>query len=243
MQLRLNYISTLTNFSMTQHMRMSIGLRRSFKLFSVVYSSKAPIHILSGFHYPEHWAMLVAGLVSGKKIGVFCDSTIRDRPQRKVAGMLKRFFFSRCSGFFVYGTRASEYVQHYGATADKIYTRCQAAFLPPEYSKVDVLSHRGRTNAGAEMSILYVGRLSPEKSIHLLIKAMVGVIQVLPGAKLRIVGDGPEKFALQRAATDTGVGAIHSVRGFKNPVRTSSILHAGRIALSFQAKANRGGLW
>jgi len=49
--------------------------------------------------------------------------------------------------------------------------------------------------------VLYVGRLSPEKGVDVLLRALVG----LPDARLRVHGDGPDWPRLRRLATDLGV--------------------------------------
>lgn len=48
---------------------------------------------------------------------------------------------------------------------------------------------------------LYVGRLAPEKNLRLLLEAFEAMRRHVPRARLVIVGDGPERAALQRAAT------------------------------------------
>jgi glycosyltransferase involved in cell wall biosynthesis len=49
--------------------------------------------------------------------------------------------------------------------------------------------------------VIFVGRLAPEKNLGALVEAVARV----PGARLRLVGDGPERAALERAARGAGV--------------------------------------
>lgn len=51
-----------------------------------------------------------------------------------------------------------------------------------------------------ENLVLYVGRLSPEKNIPMIIRAWQSVQDKLPGWKLVIIGDGPMKTELERQA-------------------------------------------
>lgn len=53
-----------------------------------------------------------------------------------------------------------------------------------------------RSNEGSD--VIYVGRLSKEKNVHLLIKATGYVKREIPGIRCTIIGDGPEKENLQR---------------------------------------------
>jgi len=47
---------------------------------------------------------------------------------------------------------------------------------------------------------LYVGRIDPEKSLHILLKAFTRTLDKLPSAKLVIVGDGSDKQRLEQLA-------------------------------------------
>lgn len=53
--------------------------------------------------------------------------------------------------------------------------------------------------------LLFVGRLAEKKGVTYLISAMASVINEFPGARLVVVGDGPEKAALQRQAQQLGL--------------------------------------
>lgn len=53
--------------------------------------------------------------------------------------------------------------------------------------------------------VLFVGRVAKEKSIDVLIKAMPKLLEQVPDARLVIVGDGPERLALEELAANLGV--------------------------------------
>jgi rhamnosyl/mannosyltransferase len=57
--------------------------------------------------------------------------------------------------------------------------------------------------------LLYVGRLAYYKGVDVLLRALVSV----PGARLMVVGDGPERHALRRLADELGVGGRIEWRG------------------------------
>ncbi len=71
----------------------------------------------------------------------------------------------------------------------------------------------------------FVGRLSPEKRLDVVLKAAAKVFQAVPGARLMIVGDGPERGELKALARRLGIA--------DRIVFTGGIEHS-RIA-SFQA--------
>lgn len=68
--------------------------------------------------------------------------------------------------------------------------------------------------------ILFVGRLSRDKGVDSLIKAMPIVLASCPEAELTLVGDGPERGALERLAVALGVAPrVH----FKGLVEHSAL--------------------
>ena len=178
-------------------------------LFRSVFDSNANLILLPGYHRVEYWAMLFAAILKRKKRGVFCDSTIYDQSQSFVKGVLKRIFFSMCDGFFSYGERGRLYLIHYGAHPQKIFQRCQAAALPHDYSIVEALVRRiNLAPIQSAPRFLYVGRLSPEKSIDVLLSAFVKVRQNLPTASLVLVGSGPQQKKLVELTLALGLSDV-----------------------------------
>lgn len=179
-------------------------------LFFSVWRSDADLVLLPGYHRPEYWAMLLAAMLKGKKRAVFCDSTLYDQPQSLLKGLLKRLFFSLCDGFFSYGERGRSYLIHYGAPSHKVFQRCQAAALPHGYSVEQALQQRIAFAPSADAPrFLYVGRLSPEKSLDVLLRAFVQVCQDLPAARLVLIGSGPQQQVLADLTRSLGLdGAV-----------------------------------
>ncbi len=63
-----------------------------------------------------------------------------------------------------------------------------------------------------EPTFLYVGRLSREKGVDVLLRAFAQVLAVVPSATLRLAGDGPEQRALEALAGELGLaGAVSFV--------------------------------
>jgi glycosyltransferase involved in cell wall biosynthesis len=62
-----------------------------------------------------------------------------------------------------------------------------------------------------------IGRLERQKAYDVLIRALAG----LPGARLVLVGDGPERPALERLAGDLGVADRVAVTGWRPDARLS----------------------
>ncbi|MCK1434944.1 glycosyltransferase [Bradyrhizobium sp. 15] len=162
--------------------------------------------ILAGYDKLEYWIQAAILLARGKTFACFCDSTMHDRQQRFLPGLFKRIFFGWCAGIFCYGVRAAEYVKLYGATSKKIIHRCQAAALYAEYT--EELAHNRRLHEFDESGparYLYVGRLSPEKSIDHLILAFDRVKKAKSDAKLVLVGSGSEEHQLRHLCRRLGL--------------------------------------
>ncbi len=78
-----------------------------------------------------------------------------------------------------------------GADQNKIMVRPYGVEVQLFYPRSDAKQHCQWSQT--HQHILYVGRLSREKGIDVLLKASVQVFHDLPTARLHIVGDGPER--------------------------------------------------
>lgn len=134
--------------------------------------------------------------------------------QRPCAGKFWRVVTNHCYG----GTRAeslvlmSEAYVHYWAGT---YGRCVDRFLVPSEFAKQLLAQNGFDEARISLlphfqvlpeivtpvpqraPILYIGRLSPEKGVSDLIRAM----KSLPHVRLQIAGDGPQRVELEKLAS------------------------------------------
>jgi glycosyltransferase involved in cell wall biosynthesis len=68
--------------------------------------------------------------------------------------------------------------------------------------------------APGQWDLLYAGRLIPEKRIDLLLDAVPGLIAEYPSLRVLVIGDGPERPALERLASRRGVLDHVSFAGF-----------------------------
>ena len=99
--------------------------------------------------------------------------------------------------------------------------RTVARNFPGRYEMVpngiDVDRFRAAAARPAEMPdrsrfVLFVGRLEPRKGVDRLIRAMAIVQAHAPDARLVIVGDGPDREALEAMARAAGIGAMFAGR-------------------------------
>jgi glycosyltransferase involved in cell wall biosynthesis len=184
--------------------KLEMGLRT----FIRVFRSKATLVIIPCYNRMEYWGMLIGALLRRKRRAVFCDSTALDRPQTWLKSLLKWIFFRCCHGFFAYGKRSGEYLKMHGVPAAKIYTRCQSAALPHDYSPAKALAQRIERFPDADAPrLLYVGRLAAEKKLDTLLLGLAIVRKEFPKAILAIVGAGPLQRSLQRQTEELSLAS------------------------------------
>ena len=115
----------------------------------------------------------------------------------------------------------------------KCIIRCQAAALSDDYDPKEVVERRIQAQRPAESPLfLYVGRLSAEKGIETLLAAFTAVLRKLPSSRLKLVGDGPSKAALQFLAADLGItGSVDFTGGVQPEAIASSYLESTCLVL------------
>ncbi len=176
-----------------------VSLReRIATLFLRTLISDADLVLLTGYEKIECWMQIMIIRLKGKKVALFCDSTIHDNKQTVLKGLLKRIIFKSVDGIFAYGLRSKEYVVHYSAASATVFYGCQAAALPLDYAPNRALADRLILAAKPDAPrYLYVGRLSPEKALDTLLHAFAKVRAQKTSASLILVGDGSEREKLE----------------------------------------------
>lgn len=79
------------------------------------------------------------------------------------------------------------------------------ARTPVIHNGVDCSTFRPQPGAGSKRQLLYVGRLKRAKGVHLLVRAFAQLCSDYPNLSLKLVGDGPERDALEALTTELGV--------------------------------------
>lgn len=176
------------------------------KLFLNVFKAKADLILLPGYYRPEHWAMLLACILRRKRCIVFSDSTLFDKPHRLFTYFAKQAFLFLCDAAFTYGERGKEHLIAHGMDYGDILIRRQAAALPRNYVLDNVITDRIRYASKTDAPrFLFVGRLSIDKSIDILLKAFAITLSVYQNSSLIIIGGGLEEISLKTLASDLGI--------------------------------------
>lgn len=145
-------------------------------------------------------------------------------PTTRIWSTLRKWFYPWARTIVVLNERAKRYFAGY---------RTSLAVIPnplPHNVEHAATGANAESGAGREKSIIAIGRLAPEKRLDLVIDAFNIAAADLPGWRLDIVGDGPEKQALlARAAKSAQSSRIF----FHGPVRdVVPLLRKARIYLS-----------
>lgn len=82
-----------------------------------------------------------------------------------------------------------------------------------------------------EPTIVFLGRLVPEKGVQVLLEALVGVLKQVPDARLLIAGRGPYEEYLKGRAAELGVTEQAHFVGFVDDLGRNQLLGQARVAV------------
>jgi glycosyltransferase involved in cell wall biosynthesis len=133
------------------------------------------------------------------------DEEAKPRLQLAVKRLFLRWLTRRADGFLAVGTSNSRYWLQYGAKPEQVF---QAGYaVDNDYFRRETDRYRPtrlqiRSENGWRQSylLLYVGRLSGEKGVDVLIEALRRISATRTDIGLLIVGDGPQRKALEAQA-------------------------------------------
>jgi glycosyltransferase involved in cell wall biosynthesis len=140
--------------------------------------------LVGGWNQPAFLQAARAGL----PYALWVESTVRDARSGRLE-WLKRRLLASAAGVVVPGSAARDYVLGLGVEPERIATAPNAFDLTGFTEAVE------RERAAHAPTVLAVARLSPEKGVATLLRAVEGL-----DAELVVVGDGPQERELRAAA-------------------------------------------
>lgn len=153
------------------------ALRSILKLLRTLHKLQYRKLVLSGWDLPEFWAAL---WFSPKfKNALALESTWKESSVSGIKGFLKRIFLARLTEVYASGASHEALLRRLRFRGRTRITRGVGVMNKPPR----ILSEKAYSK-----KFLYIGRLSPEKNISLLID----VFSELTNFTLQIVGNGPE---------------------------------------------------
>lgn len=184
----------LRSLASTQAFRMAARLR--------AYVGHHGIRLIHGFDPPMSVVAATAGRFSGAKVILTSQRCFEDTiyaGQRKQVRIAHRL----SNGIVVNSEAVRQHLlAEFGLPAKKIRI-C--------HNGIDAARFRGERRhrspfSDAELVIGTVCVLRPEKAVHLLLEAFAWIAPALPGARLLIVGTGPELWRMEELRANLGLG-------------------------------------
>ena len=116
------------------------------------------------------------------------------------------------------------------ALADDFGRQCKEILIANESSLEEWRICRGEERVKRK-DILFVGRLSPEKGIKVLLKAYARIAHRYPEIGLRLIGDGPSKAELEQLAVQEGIGDRVAFAGYQTWESVLSAMQNGAMMI------------
>jgi glycosyltransferase involved in cell wall biosynthesis len=163
--------------------------------------------IISGWADAPAWtACIWAGMHRKKRI-LWSESNSFDHPRRAWKERIKKWFVSRFDGAHVYGTHSRDYVRELGMPVEEIWVK--RAVVNTELYLTDVVAGPPQLRSGPR-TLLYAGRLSPEKNLFRLIRAFGQFVERRGTDRLilALVGYGPLEMPLKALVSELGLGDL-----------------------------------
>jgi glycosyltransferase involved in cell wall biosynthesis len=124
--------------------------------------------------------------------------------------VIERVMLNRCAATITISEALRNFTLRYSPPRTPVATVLYGLEAPP-----------GAPERGSEFdspTLLAVARLVRQKGLDILIRAMRPIKDSVPGARLLLAGDGPERPALERLARELGVADIVSFLGHREDV-------------------------
>lgn len=128
-----------------------------------------------------------------------------------------RYLYPRADGIVCQSqAMADDLVEGFGILRNKLVVLANPIDIPHEFANSSESSDHWPPDSWP--CLLVVGRLSPEKGIDLLLKAMPKIVEKFPRTHAVILGNGPEADSLQRLAGELGLINAMTLAGHRDDV-------------------------
>nr|WP_295925303.1 glycosyltransferase family 4 protein [uncultured Dyadobacter sp.] len=197
-----------------------VGLTERRKALFRVFDQYKPsvLNITGYFDWAQVLLMCYARL-KGVKVVISSESSAADHNRSAWREWVKRMIVNRAHAFFCFGKTSAQYLESLGIAPGHIAVRNAAV--------IDENLVRARYDAAKQAigplkrdpfskQFVYVGRLAPEKNLDMLLRAFAKVTaEEDSGAswKLLLVGEGPERAALEALSKTLGIAGSFGMPG------------------------------
>lgn len=229
-------------------------IRRELRIATAVirWIEEHRINAVVLYGYADLIRLRVLAWCKSHGVAVFmaADSNIRGDRQRAVGvkGVIKKVavtaIVKACNGVMPFGTCGAEYFRKYGARDGRIFP------VPggPDYSMIRSISAKDVQTAMDKFGLargrrrlVFSGRLVTLKRLDLLIDAFARIADRRPDWDLLIIGDGPERKALEARVPETLRSRV-TFAGFINDGHTLASLYRASDAMVLPSNTEAWGL-
>ena len=159
-----------------------------------------------------HWAIpsgligIISKIFTGKRVVITLQGSDIDRFRSGWKRELIKFILSRADFIIAANKHLYEQAVKLGIAKENVRIIFDGIYGLEPLLKIPI---RNKTNYKA----LFVGRLSKEKNLELLIKSIPKVLKDIPQFQLWVIGDGPEKSKILKLIKDFKLEKIVSLKG------------------------------
>lgn len=158
--------------------------------------------------------------------GAILDASMPTPPHR---AMQRRMLVRAAAAFVAYGSRAKQYLESLGAAPERISIGINT--VDTDFYRRRALAAGMAHRRTTDFDIVCLGDLSPRKRVDLALQAIALVSERRRDFRLRLVGDGPERAALEELADALGISDIVRFEGYKQKDDVAGILAAAHCLL------------
>ncbi|GEM_PF-1117335 len=168
-------------------------MRTVVRTWSALDRLNPRVVVMGGYHMAASWAAWVWAGLHGRRRVLWFESNQFDWPRVGWKERVKSLFVRRCDQAHAYGTSSKEYLERLGMAPERIGIK-RAVVDVVKFSGVQK-ARRVRTEARSERTLIFVGRLAPEKNLPFVLQALqvMRARGVSPEFRLVVVGTGPEE--------------------------------------------------
>jgi glycosyltransferase involved in cell wall biosynthesis len=184
-------------------------------LSGIIRKIDPPVVVVNGFS-PAAVKLWLGSLAGGRAYVIWSGATGRDGRGggSGVRRLARRLLVARASGYVAYGSAATDYLCSLGASRARISVGINT--VDTAFYRKGADRRRGAGSAdGGVRRLLTVGNLTKGKRIDVLLAMMRELLEVRGDVRLDVVGDGPERGALEKQARDLGIAESVSFTGFR----------------------------
>lgn len=170
-------------------------------LFRQFHEFKPTVLNITGYFDWAQVLLMFYAKLRGVRVVLSSESSSDDHNRHFLKEQLKKFIVNRADSYFCFGTTSANYLESLGVNKRKITVK-NAAVIDDEIIRYKYVQATEIKNDNG-ITFIYVGRLSKEKNLNLLIKAFINSVNTFDtNLNLKIVGTGPQKKELESIASE-----------------------------------------